>query len=92
MKLLFRKLLLAPFYLLRGTRRPPRGNRLLSHRGTRRAKVRLRPWNLRRHTGARNKEMLRRCLEIASISLRVPWRPAEVIVVVSGAERGMYEI
>src|SRR5207245_9536754 len=93
MKLLFRKLLLAPFYLLIlsvdvagmvvrrfvGLKRSPE------------RKFAFGPGISVVIPERANKEMLRRCLESLRSACASLGEPAEVIVVVSGAERGMYE-
>ncbi len=93
MKLLFRKLLLAPFYLLIvALDAAGRVIRLLfPPRHTPKRKFAFGPGISVVIPERANKEMLRRCLESLRSACASLGEPAEVIVVVSGAERGMYE-
>jgi len=93
MKLLFRKLLLAPFYLLIVALDAAGGaiRLLLPPRHTPKRKFAFGPGISVVIPERANKEMLRRCLESLRSACASLGEPAEVIVVVSGAERGMYE-
>ncbi|HYR89439.1 MAG TPA: glycosyltransferase [Terriglobia bacterium] len=93
MKLLFRKLLLAPFYLLivalDAVGRVIR--LLLPSRHTPKRKSAFGPGISVVIPERANKEMLRRCLESLRTACASIGEPVQVVVVVSGAERGMYE-